>query len=202
MNLDDLERALLKILKKCSKLSFKEQIAFLLKKSEKADDNDLKVVIYLYINYLIQQYNIKGTTPFVLPQLSEIKQISSKVSNQEVELTELLDSPPSDLPKIKGGGLYNEPIAKVNSSSSKNLYQSSSGKTGYQENYTPVQPGDHYNATMGIKKKDSYSQPSELEELAGPSVKSSNVERFDTGYSEKKSELEKRKEEEKKVLYG
>ncbi len=205
MKIDELEKSLLDLLKKCSKLSFREQLAFLLNEARKASDDDLKVVVYLYINYLIEQQNVRGQTPFILPPLSEIREVSSRVKDSNVELDDLVAV--SDAPrKIDlGKSLYNEPVPVSNgNNSSPSLYSSPSLK--YENSYTPSQPMDDYLSSQGLKKPDFEKPLGGLEKnLESPEPE----KRFDAGSGKPDyvvrdfgGRTEESKKAEKKVLYG
>ncbi len=87
MNLrEEIER----IIKEISNLPFKEKIQYLIKAIEKAKEEDLKIILYLYLNYLIQQHNEKGGVPFTLPPLNSIKELSRKIETRNPRLQEIL----------------------------------------------------------------------------------------------------------------
>jgi hypothetical protein len=189
MKLGELEKALLKILKKCAKLSFREQIAFLLKEAEKAKEPELKVVIYLYVNYLIQQFNVKSRTPFVLPPISEIHSLSSRVTETRQDLDEIIRDIPvdADKPVLPAKSLYSSPVAEI-SPDEKSLYSSTSEiKKHYHEDYKPAQP----------LESQEYHEPSGLEKSLdeAPREEKRYETDFDSGYSPKKKSKEQEEEE-------
>jgi len=198
MKLDELERELVKLLKECSKLGFKEQIAFLLKKAEGVEDDDLKVVIFLYVNHLIQQYNVKGRSPFVLPPLQEIRQISSKFRERDADLRELVEEVPVETPKTSmSKDIYSSPeIQVVNPSKpAETLYSSSTYQTKYQDKaYRPTEPLDDYKKTVGVDKLPESGVERELRQ----EKTSTEKPLVDVGY---KTQVEARKEADKKI-YG
>ena len=194
MNFEELEKLFIEIIRKCSKLDFKEQIAFLLKEAGKAEAEELRIVLYLYVNYLIEQKNMKGRTPFVLPSLGEVKQVASKLKERGVELDDLVKSPVADLRGNMGKSLYLETpssLGKLDSS----LYNISSGGASefYKDAYIPGESDNKYREVMG-SKKESFENVSGLERdlEASKRVKSVN-----TGYSI----MDGAKKEEKKILY-
>jgi hypothetical protein len=204
MKLDDLKKILLELLKKCSKFSFKEQVAFLMKEAEKHEETEVKVVIYLYIQYLIQQYNTKGTTPFVLPPLEEIRDLSQKVVDRRMELDDLVKDVEIQTSRV-AGGIYTQSLEPVKGVSSDDaVYREEPLELkGYQDQYQPTDSGDIYRQTMGIKKVDfEGSEPSKLESLAeGTGIERKDYDRVDVRYEPRgKSIADKAKAERKKIL--
>ncbi len=181
----NIEEELLKLIEKCKNMSFADKIRFLVKAAEETDSKDMRAVLFLYLDYLIQNKNKRGNAPFSLPPLAEIKKISSKLEDKPKLQDILSDIETGRKVRAQDLGMYNKGTSMNEISGP--LYERKTGIPEiYKTEYTPGRSGYEAIRKTDYEKARITNYESGLESIA---------------QEENQMDKEKKKQEKEKLLY-